>query len=201
MVWSAFFGLCLLVARVQCSAQRTVDAISALRDAADLMEKGLLTEEEFRGLKRDLLSPLKHGANTSSSLPKFFGTALAAHTLPPRTELTVMDYQVHPNTLLSRDLHRPHRQQSCVQRIINKLGLATCGRNSRLCVLLWSFETLLLYPHGRRLFLFSLTSFFSRAHLRSVCTGARRRRGNPHAVSVLGRETRRIQRHTNSVLH
>lgn len=111
----AFIGSCLLVARVLCSEQRAVEVVSALRDAADLVEKGLLTVEEYRDIKRDLMVPLKYGATEGSmqKLPKFFGTALAAHTLQPRTELTVLDYQVLEDTLLlSHDLLRHHPQQS-----------------------------------------------------------------------------------------
>jgi hypothetical protein len=68
--------------------------VTALRDAAELLDKGLLSSDEFTGLKRRLLTEHNGRPKQSSSLPRFFGTALAAHTLQPHTELTVLDYQV-----------------------------------------------------------------------------------------------------------
>jgi hypothetical protein len=73
--------------------------VTALRDAAELLDKGLLSSDEFTTLKHRLLTEQKTEHNgrpkqSSQSLPRFFGTALAAHTLQPHTELTVLDYQV-----------------------------------------------------------------------------------------------------------
>lgn len=98
VVTIACFGL----GRVSGSASAVVKALS---EAAALLDRGLLTQHEFDQVKADLLlertverdgraQEAQQHAAPPAALPRFFGGALASHTLPPRTELAIFDHDV-----------------------------------------------------------------------------------------------------------
>jgi hypothetical protein len=84
------------------------DVVKALSETAALLDRGLLTRQEFDELKADLLlervrtRAIERGQAAAEArralgppaLPRFFGGALASHTLPARTELTIFDHDV-----------------------------------------------------------------------------------------------------------
>ena len=76
------------------SAKTAVDVVAALAQAADLLDRQLLTVAEFSALKAELLQQSPAPPPPEPSLPKFFGGALASHTLPAGTELTVFEHSV-----------------------------------------------------------------------------------------------------------
>lgn len=81
------------------------DTVKALSEAAALLDRGLLTRQEFDQMKADLLRERMvgrgervhermHALGAPAALPRFFGGALASHTLPARTELAIFDHDV-----------------------------------------------------------------------------------------------------------